>query len=100
MFALGAGALAVFGGQKAFMEGLPGWRPVGGSASLTVSQQVERVSIALARRTVFRADLARDAADGIPDAALFAALEGRDVLLIFVESYGVTAARRSRATRR
>jgi len=91
MFALGAGALAVFGGQKAFMEGLPGWRPVGGSASLTVSQQVERVSIALARRTVFRADLARDAADGIPDAALFAALEGRDVLLIFVESYGVTA---------
>lgn len=91
MFALGIGALVVFGGQKAFLEGLPGWRPVGGSASLTVSQQVERVSIALARRADFRADLARDAADGVSDAALFAALEGRDVLLVFVESYGVIA---------
>lgn len=91
MLALGAGALLVFGGQKAFMEGLPGWRPVGASASLAVSQQVEGVSVALARRAAFRADLADDAADGIPDTALFGALAGRDVVLIFIESYGVTA---------
>ncbi|GGK22704.1 hypothetical protein [Salinarimonas ramus] len=91
MMGLGAGALLVFAGQKAFLEGLPGWRPVGASASLAISQQVEGVSVALARRAVFREKLAEDSADGIADSALFRALDGRDVLLIFVESYGVTA---------
>ncbi|MGJ3264042.1 MAG: hypothetical protein ACFE0R_12485 [Salinarimonas sp.] len=91
MLALGAGALALWGGQKAFMEGLPGWRPVGGSASLTVALQAEGLVVALGRRAAFRADLARDAADGTPDSALFAALDGRDVLVVFIESYGVTA---------
>ncbi|WP_372422170.1 hypothetical protein [Salinarimonas chemoclinalis] len=91
MYALGAGALALYGGQKAFLEGLPGWRPVGGSASLTVALQAEGLVVALGRRAAFRADLARDAADGIPDAEMLGALEGRDVLVVFIESYGVTA---------
>ncbi|WP_052340808.1 sulfatase-like hydrolase/transferase [Salinarimonas rosea] len=91
VYVLGAGALALYGGQKAFLESLPGWRPVGGSASLTVALQAEGLLVALGRRAAFRADLGRDPADGIADGEMLGALDGRDVVLVFIESYGVTA---------
>ncbi|MGP9821776.1 hypothetical protein ACTZWW_17295 [Salinarimonas sp. NSM] len=91
MYALGAGALALYGGQKTLLEGRPGWRPVGGSASLTVALQAQGLVVALGRRAAFRADLGQDAADGIPEAEILGALDGRDVVVIFIESYGVTA---------
>lgn len=84
-------ALVVFVGQRTLLAEISGWRPVGASASLVVAQQAERTRDVFARRAAFRAAIGTDVADTIPDDALLAALDGRDVLVVFVESYGVTA---------
>jgi hypothetical protein len=67
------------------------WRPVSGAASLIVVEQAGRLSSTLARRAAFRADLANDPTLQINDAALFSSLSGTDVMVIFIESYGVSA---------
>lgn len=89
--ALGCAALAVFVAQRTVFAETPGWRPVGASASLVLYEQTQRVAGSLASRAAFRAALADDPADAIPPGAALAALAGRDVIVIYVESYGVTA---------
>lgn len=84
-------ALVVFVGQRTLLAEVPGWRPVGASASLVVAQQAERTRDVFARRAAFREAIRTDVADVIRDDALLVALEGRDVLVVFVESYGVSA---------
>lgn len=91
LVALGALAIVVFVGQRTLMAEVPGWRPVGAGASLVVAQQAERTRDVFARRAAFREAIREDVADAIPDGAILAGLEGRDVLVVFVESYGVTA---------
>jgi hypothetical protein len=67
------------------------WRPLSAAASLALIEQAEFVSSTLARRAEFRAGLSDDPAARLDDATLFSRLSGTDVLVIFVESYGVSA---------
>jgi len=83
--------LAVFTAQRTLLAEIPGWRPFGASASLVVQQQTERLASTLARRAVFLADLSSDPADTIPPDALLAQLGERDVIVVYLESYGATA---------
>lgn len=83
--------IAVFAAQRTVFAEVPGWRPFGASASLVLRQQSERLADAIVRRAVFRADLATDAADDIAPQRLLARLGNRDVIIIYIESYGVTA---------
>lgn len=89
--ALGCMALAVFVAQRTVFAEAPGWRPVGASASLVAYEQTQRVAGSLASRAAFRASLAQDPADAIPPGAALSRLAGRDVVVIYIESYGVTA---------
>ncbi|TVR10096.1 MAG: sulfatase [Salinarimonadaceae bacterium] len=88
---LACAALAVFVVQRTVFAETPGWRPVGASASQIVYEQTQRVAWSLASRAAFRASLADDPADAIPQGAALSRLAGRDVLIIYIESYGVTA---------
>ena len=83
--------LAVFTTQRTVFAEIPGWRPFAASASLVAQQQSERLVSTLVRRAVFMADLANDPADTIAPDALLKGLGDRDVLIVYVESYGVTA---------
>ena len=83
--------IAVFTAQRTVFAEVPGWRPFGASASLVFRQQSERLTDTIVRRAVFRADLATDAADGIAPERLLAQLGDRDVIIVYIESYGVTA---------
>ncbi|MGY6645913.1 MAG: hypothetical protein ACXIVD_11890 [Salinarimonas sp.] len=83
--------IAVFAAQRTVFAEVPGWRPFGASASLVFRQQSERLADTIVRRAVFRADLATDAADDIAPERLLARLGDRDVIIVYIESYGVTA---------
>ncbi len=83
--------IAVFAAQRTVFAEMPGWRPFGASASLVFRQQTERLTETMARRAAFRAELETDAADGIAPERLLAQLGDRDVMIIYIESYGVTA---------
>ncbi len=83
--------IAVFVAQRTVFAEIPGWRPFGASASLVFRQQSEQLVDTMVRRAVFRADLATDDADGIPPERLLAGLGKRDVVIVYIESYGVTA---------
>ncbi|MCC5976702.1 MAG: hypothetical protein JJU21_01445 [Salinarimonas sp.] len=83
--------IVVFTAQRTVFAEVPGWRPFGASASLVFHQQSERLVGTIVRRATFRADLARDPADAIPQDRILADLGDRDVLIVYVESYGVTA---------
>jgi hypothetical protein len=83
--------LAVFTAQRTVLAEVPGWRPFAASASLVAQQQSERLVSTLVRRAVFLAELSNDPSDTIAPDALLAQLGERDVLILYVESYGVTA---------
>ena len=83
--------IAVFAAQRTVFAEVPGWRPFGASASLVFRQQSERLADTIVRRALFRADLATDAADEIAPERLLARLGDRDVIIVYIESYGVTA---------
>ncbi|MCG6121437.1 MAG: hypothetical protein MEP57_01825 [Microvirga sp.] len=88
---LACSALAVFAVQRTVFAEASGWRPVGASASQLVYEQTTRVAGSLASRAAFRAALADDPAAKIPPGSALTTLAGRDVIVIFIESYGVTA---------
>lgn len=83
--------IAVFTAQRTVFAEVPGWRPFGASASLVFRQQSERLTDTIVRRAVFRAELARDPASTIAPDQILSGLGDRDVLIVYVESYGVTA---------
>lgn len=83
--------LAVFTAQRTVFAEVPGWRPFAASASLVAQQQSERLVSTLVRRAVFMAELANDPADSIAPDTLLTRLGERDVMIVYVESYGVTA---------
>ncbi len=84
-------ALAVFAGQRVLPFEIMAWRPVAASASYTVYEQADRLARTLVRRAAFRAELAEDPAAAIPPRQLLSGLRGVDVLVVFIESYGVSA---------
>jgi hypothetical protein len=88
---LGVVALAVFGIQRLAPFEIAAWRPVSGAASLTVYQQADRVAVTLVRRAAFRIDLRDDPATGFAPDARLSKLRGRDVFIVYIESYGVSA---------
>ncbi|HSP25304.1 MAG TPA: hypothetical protein VLQ65_09020 [Saliniramus sp.] len=88
---LGVAALAVFGVQRLAPFEIAAWRPVAGSASYTVYQQADRVADTLIRRAAFRLQLEDDPASGIASGDLLAKLSNTDVLIVYIESYGVSA---------
>jgi hypothetical protein len=73
-----------------------GWRLAGLPRTTTyfsdqLREHAERTVTSLRDLRAFRAELARDPLKGLPDSPLFSALKGKDVVLVFVESYGRTA---------
>jgi hypothetical protein len=90
-YAAGAVALAVFAAQK-LVPGTAGlWQPIGASASRAVAEQAERLAGTLVQRGDFRLAAARDPAAGLAEGQLLAGLDGADVIVVFIESYGVSA---------
>ncbi|MDR0781191.1 MAG: hypothetical protein LBF16_10930 [Pseudomonadales bacterium] len=72
------------------------WRMVGLPRTTTyfsdqLREHVQRTVASLRDLRAFRAELAQDALQGAPDTRLFSVLEGKDVMVVFVESYGQSA---------
>ena len=69
-----------------------GGRPASqaGNSRLVVAH-IDAARRAVADRAVFQAGMGRDPFADVPDAELLSALRGKDVLFIFVESYGRSA---------
>ncbi|NYI99330.1 phosphatidylglycerophosphate synthase [Nocardioides thalensis] len=75
---------------------VPGGPPVAAAApSALLADTVERVSDDIADRSRFAAEIEADDYADVPADRLLTGLRGRDVLLVFVESYGRTATRGS-----
>ncbi|GAB3260183.1 alkaline phosphatase family protein [Nocardioides dilutus] len=73
------------------VEALDG-APVASASSATLTlDEVKLVRSGLADHRRFAREIGHDAYGGLPDDALLAGLEGKDVLLVFVESYGRVA---------
>jgi hypothetical protein len=73
-----------------------GWRLAGLPRTTTyfsdqLREHVQRTVVSLRDLHAFRAELAQDPLQGLPDTPLFSALEGKDVMVVFVESYGRSA---------
>lgn len=95
-YAIAAAAVAVFAVQTVLPKAGPDWRPVAGSASRAVAEQAGRLAETLDRRAAFRLAAVRDPTADIPEGQVLAGLDGVDVLVIFIESYGVSAVDDSR----
>jgi phosphatidylglycerophosphate synthase len=67
---------------------VPGLPIAAGDAAATVRERVAQVGAGLADRKAFAAAVATDGLGGVPDAELLTALRGKDVVIVFVESYG------------
>lgn len=90
--ALAVVALLVWGVWKYWDRGIWGpARPVNDVATVLVGDQIRRFQNALNAEPAFRAAERQDPVAGIQPPALFSGLEGADVVLIFVESYGRSA---------
>jgi hypothetical protein len=73
-----------------------GWRLAGLPRTTTyfsdqLREHAERTVVSLRDLRAFRTELAQDPLQGLPDAPLFNALQGKDVVVVFVESYGRSA---------
>jgi phosphatidylglycerophosphate synthase len=82
LWTVGAATGAQVDGGVPF-AGAPGYR--------LVTAQVDQVRGDLRDRAMFRRELAHDPVAGTPGSRLLTGLRGKDVLLVFVESYGRTA---------
>jgi hypothetical protein len=73
------------------VEGVDG-APVASTSSATMAvDEVQLVRSGLADHRRFAREIEHDPYDGLPDGALLTGLEGKDVLFVFVESFGRVA---------
>jgi Sulfatase len=77
--------------QQALPAALGQRRPVSNRASLMLLDQWRAAESALAGMAAFEAAIAQDPFRTVPEEHLLARLDGADVLLMFVESYGRSA---------
>ncbi len=83
-----AGAAAA---QPRSPEGPSGTSPFVADAVARITEQVRHVRGLAAAREAFHREEAHDRLAGSPDEGLLSRLEGADVLIVFIESYGRTA---------
>jgi hypothetical protein len=83
--------IGLFAIQEAWPQALGQRRPVSDHASVTLLDQWRSAKSALAGMTAFEAAIATDPFRTVPAEHLLARLDGADVLLMFVESYGRSA---------
>jgi hypothetical protein len=86
-----AALVGVFALQQLHPQALGQRRPVSNHASMMLVQQWRVAEQVLAGMAAFEAAIARDPFRTVPDEHLLARLEGADVLLMFLESYGRSA---------
>ena len=86
-----AALVAVFALQQLHPQALAQLRPVSNHASLMVLEQWRVAEQVLAGMADFKAAIARDPFRTVPAERLLARLDGADVLLMFIESYGRSA---------
>jgi hypothetical protein len=86
-----AALIGLFAVQQAWPEALGQRRPVSDHASVTVLDQWRSAESARAGMRAFEATIAKDPFRTVPAEHLLARLDGADVLLMFVESYGRSA---------
>ena len=67
---------------------VPGLPIAAGDAATMVRDRVAQVGAGFADRKAFAAAVAMDDFGAVPDAELLTALRGKDVVIVFVESYG------------
>jgi hypothetical protein len=67
---------------------VPGLPIAASDAATMVRDRVAQVGAGLADRKAFAAAVTTDGFGGVPDAELLTALRGKDVVIVFVESYG------------
>ena len=88
LLAVAAGGVLYWGAATALTDGP---RMVHADNSRWVAVHLGAARRAVSDRAVFRAGIGRDPFATIPDAELLSALRGKDVLFVFVESYGRSA---------
>ena len=88
LLAVAAGCILYWGAATVFAEGA---RPVHAWNSRWVAGHVGAARQAVSDRAVFQAGIGRDPFEDVPDTELLSALRGKDVLFVFVESYGRSA---------